>query len=353
MTISLLSSNNEKQYSDFIRNSSKSTIYHTLEWRDVLKSSFGFNPLTLVAENDNGVVTGSLPLFLCETAFGRSLISSPFFIFGGIISDDDNVTSALISKAKEISKEHKTKQLLIKQRNELSPTLVESHSLKRVVHEHTFYLKLDKDPQSVLKKLPKGSVRWGIKKAKNSGVSVRYGITEPDLKEFYHLFIMTRKNIGVPSYPYKMFKEIWERFHQSNNVKLLLADYKNETVAAIMVYLYNGMMSYAHAAAKPRKDTLSAQPYHALLWEAIEHACENDFKVFDLHGASPQMKGLYDFKKRWADETAELPYYYYPNTTPYNDPEDERFKLIRKIWKTLPLPLTKTLSPIVIRHMVR
>lgn len=353
MDVSLLRSSNEEKYSDFVKNSPNSTIYHTLEWRSVLESTFGFKPLSLVAENDNGTVAGALPLFLCKTAFGKSLISSPFFIFGGILSDDDNTTSALISKAKELSKEHETKQLLVKQRTELPAALVENHSLKREVHEHTFYLKLSKDTQTVFKKLPKGSVRWGIKKAENSGVSVRVGDSKSDLKEFYNLFTVTRKNIGVPSYPYKMFKETWQRFHQTDNVRLLLAEYKNETVASIMVYLYNGVMNYAHAAAKPRKDVLSAHPYHALLWKAIEHACENGFKSFDLHGATPHMKGLYDFKKRWADEVVELPYYYYPGSAPYNDPESEKFKLVRRIWKTLPLPLTRALSPIVIKQLVR
>jgi lipid II:glycine glycyltransferase (peptidoglycan interpeptide bridge formation enzyme) len=353
MPINFLDSENEKKYSEFVSNSKDSTIYHTMEWKDVIESTFGFRPLTILSENEKGNVEGALPLFLCKTAFGKSVISSPFFIFGGLLSETEKATNQLITKAKQLTKDNNAKYLLVKQRSKLSPKLVGEHGLKNEVREHTFHLKLDKDPQTVFKKLPKGSVRWGVKKATERGVSVREGESVSDLRQFYHLFLLTRRNIGIPAYPFKMFKKIWNGFSEKGQMKVLFADYGDEPIASIIIYLYNNTINYAHAGAIPGKEIMKLQPYHLLIWKAIELGCANGFKILDMHGATPGMSGLYEFKKRWSEETIELPYYYFPNVAPYNNPEDAKFKFLRNIWKRFPLKVTEALSGSVTKHLTR
>jgi lipid II:glycine glycyltransferase (peptidoglycan interpeptide bridge formation enzyme) len=129
----------------------------------------------------------------------------------------------------------------------------------------------------------------------------------------------------------------------------------NKAVASIFLIYHNKEVRYAFAGAVYDREILKMQPYHLIMWEAIKDACERNYNVFNFGGAtaSTNMGGLYEFKKKWSDEIIEIPSYFYSNKEVSGVNENNlMFKLASGIWKKLPLPLVKKLSPIAIKQFV-
>src|ERR1700733_2813762 len=65
------------------------TLFHTTRWKRVIEREFGFKAVYLLAE-DEGEIRGVLPMFLSSNwVQGRTLISTPFAVYGGICASDE------------------------------------------------------------------------------------------------------------------------------------------------------------------------------------------------------------------------------------------------------------------------
>jgi len=69
-------------------------------------------------------------------------------------------------------------------------------------------LELSRKPEDVWIKLNKGSVRWAINKAEKSGVTVKRTRDLEDLRAFYEINALTKKDLGVPCHPWEFFKNM-------------------------------------------------------------------------------------------------------------------------------------------------
>ena len=209
------------------------------------------------------------------------------------------------------------------------------------------------DAQRVLLKLPKSSVRWGIKTAEKSGITWRWGNSVRDLDGFYRLFLITRKFRGVPGYPYSYFKQILECF--GDTARIYTAFYGEKPIASIFLLYHKKEIRYAFSGSLQQKSILKLQPYHLLLWEAIKDGCERGYTLFNFGGAtlSANDGGLYEFKRKWADTITTVPSYFYsPNGLPLPQTDGALFLVASKIWKRLPLFVIDRLSPHLIRQFV-
>ena len=76
------------RWNDFVRRHPEGTFFHLAEWQRVLTGAFGHRTHYLLAEQD-GEIRGVLPLaHVRSLVFGNALISTPFCVYGGIVSDD-------------------------------------------------------------------------------------------------------------------------------------------------------------------------------------------------------------------------------------------------------------------------
>jgi lipid II:glycine glycyltransferase (peptidoglycan interpeptide bridge formation enzyme) len=70
-------------------------------------------------------------------------------------------------------------------------------------------LDLDGGIEKVQAGFHRSCTRKSIRKAIKSGITVREGSTEEDLKLFFHLHGETRKRLGLPIQPYRLFHNMW------------------------------------------------------------------------------------------------------------------------------------------------
>jgi lipid II:glycine glycyltransferase (peptidoglycan interpeptide bridge formation enzyme) len=190
-----------------------------------------------------------------------------------------------------------------------------------------------------------------VKKAIKTGVTVRQGSSEKDLKKFYFLHANTRKRQGFPIQPYRFFKNMWDIMYPPGYFMLFLAELNKKAVAGLIIFKFKDIISSEHGASMPK--FLEARPNHILLFRAIEMACTEGYHYYDLGKTPPENKGLLDFKRRWGAKMYDLPYFYYPQARGMMSLEqsDLKYELLRSIGKHLPLPMAKIMGRFAYHHL--
>jgi hypothetical protein len=282
----------------------KSTIYHTPEWKSVLENAFGYDPKYLFLVDDTGLVVGELPLFFVNSRlFGSHLSSLPFSHSCGYIGRDSH-RNEILETAIRISDCTKSKYLEIRD-------AVNYSRFREADSFYTHILELSSKVEQVWGKLDKGSVRWAIRKSMTLGTSVITTKNLEDIREFYELNCMTKRDLGVPCHPWKNFRNLFEILGDS--AILYAVRYNGEMVAGGIMEYFKDTVLYGYGASNPK--FLNLHPYHAFLWATIENACSDGYRYLDFGRSSNREQGLREFKRRWGTFERALCYSYYPPTS--------------------------------------
>ncbi len=294
-----------------------STFYHQLLWRDVVKDTYGYKPIYLVAED--GDVRGLLPLFGIDNIFGKRLISVPFAPYGGICAKDESARRALKEYAKSLAKD---------------VDYLELRCFGDGGEFCTFILKL-KDEESMWNDLNK-KVRNSIRKAVRSGLT--FEIDDGRLDEFYSVYFKNMHEIGSPVHPRSFF----ERLLKHDCVSLALVELDGKVIAGTILLKYRDTVISGWAGSDRRY--LKLRPNNLLYWGCITYAWESGFERFDF-GRSLVGSGTFRFKRAWGGKEKYLKYEFYPKRkidTSMKNPMRRRFA---SVWRITPLPIAKILSP--------
>lgn len=312
------------------------SIYHTPEWKRVLESAFGFEPCYLFSVDETGMVSGILPLFHIKSRItGERLCSVPFSHMCGPVGDADS-RNALIERAVELYRVSGAKNIEIRSN-------VEHEGFFNSNYFSTYILDLSPDIEHVWKKLDKGSVRWAVKRSQKAGLNVDVTRNPDDLKAFFELNCITKKDKGVPCHTLKFFHKLFE--HLGDQVSLYaVRNSNNELIAGGIMSYFRGTVIYGYGAAD--QEHLKLYPYHAFLWKAIEDACLNGFRRFDFGRVSYDNTGLISFKKRWGTEEHKLYYGFYPkNCKPIAEGRNSlKYRFASEIIRKMPVTVYKKFS---------
>src|SRR5260221_14703965 len=95
----------EAEWQTYIKNAPNASLYHALEWRDVLRRAFGHRRWYLMAEDD-GKTRGVLPLVEMKSSlFGHFFVSLPFLGYGGLLGESPQDETALATPRADLGGE--------------------------------------------------------------------------------------------------------------------------------------------------------------------------------------------------------------------------------------------------------
>lgn len=331
----------EEDWKNFLDSCAAATIYHTPEWESFLIKTFGYESKYLFSKNENGEIEGFLPLFYLRSKItGNRLCSVPFSHICGYIGSEDS-KSLLIEEGVNIYSKLNADYLEIRDFSALE-TFCFQNSFS------THILDLCSDVDKVWYKLEKKSARWATTKSKSLGVEASSTNNIEDLKEFYEINALTKRDLGVPCHPWKFFKNMFELLN--NYVTLYVAKYNNEIIAGGIIESFKDNVLYGYGAAHP--DYLKFHPYNAFIWKSIEDACINGYTYFDFGRTSYDNKGLFDFKKRWGTTEKKLYYSYYPANPEKltENRESFKYKYGTKVIQKMPVLAYKKFSDSMFQH---
>ena len=300
-----------------------------------MEQTFGFEPrYRMVMEGDR--IRGVLPMFLVKNfMLGKALISVPFATYGGILSDSAAVRDRLGADARELGERLGVEYLELRNAHE-----EQCAGFERITRYATFEQEVGPDEEGLLKSLP-ANMRSKVRRALKNGFSTRRQTT--DFSAFAELHAGNYRRLGTPSFPLRHYAALLKNFGESVEIREVLLE--DKVVAASMNFLFRDQAHAFYVASDERYH--ESLPNNYLYFDNMRWAGQNGYRTFDF-GRSKKETGPFEFKRRWGIVPRELPYEILlirrkslPNFSPVNP----KFQLAIRVWKKLPLPVTRILGP--------
>ena len=327
---------------------SPSQIFPHPGWWNVISSSLGHSFYCLIESNTDSNSVGCLPLMHVKSPlFGRFLVSLPYLNSGGVsVQSAQGAVSAvgsttLIDQAIALADQLDVRHLELRHEEPIShPRLNYQRSDK--VHMR---LALPEQP-AVLMASFKSKLRSQINKAGANGFEVVFG-GQDLLDDFYNVFSENMRDLGTPVYSKKLFREVLRCFPTGESELCIVRLGKHVVSGAVLVH-HQGRSEVPSASALRRWNSTGANMW--MYWNLLQRGIEKGSSEFDF-GRSSVGSGTYKFKEQWGAKPKQAVWQYYVRK---GDPSDMRpdspskIRLV-KVWKKLPLWLTRLVGPSIVR----
>jgi len=186
--------------------------------------------------------------------------------------------------------------------------------------KYTFQLDLTKSEEELLANMhPK--TRYNIRVAQKHGVQVIEDNSDKAFKEYLRLTQETTKRQAFYAHTQRYHELMWQTLKRETKNKklttdeltahLLLAKYKNKTLAAWVLFIFKDTLYYPYGASSTEnKETMAS---NLIMWEAIKYGKKLGLKKFDMWGAlgnEPDKNnpwfGFHRFKQGYGPELVEF-----------------------------------------------
>jgi FemAB-related protein (PEP-CTERM system-associated) len=316
--------------------------YHRYAWRDVVEKSFGHKCFYLAAQDSSGVIVGILPLvYIQSRLFGRFLVSLPFFNYGGLLCNSQEIGDAMLREAAALRGELGAAHV------ELRHTEPWSGELPTKQAKVSMLLDLGSDSELLWKGF-NAKLRNQVRKAEKSGCSAAVGGLEL-LADYYTVFVRNMRDLGTPVYGEKFFANVLTSFPEES--RIIAVYLEGKPVAAGLVVRFRDIVEIPWASSI--RDYNSLCPNNLLYWEALQHALRIGCSRFDF-GRSTPGEGTYKFKEQWGAKPIQLSWQYLlPEgaSLPELNNKNPKFEMAIRMWQKLPLPVTTFLGPHIVKNI--
>jgi lipid II:glycine glycyltransferase (peptidoglycan interpeptide bridge formation enzyme) len=213
------------------------------------------------------------------------------------------------------------------------------------------YIELDAEPDQLKNRFHRTCVRQRINRAVQSKLNLVKGTNEQSLRDFYKLYMLSRKRLALPPQPYAFIKSMWETFSPSGKIALLMAELNGQIIAGMILFKYKERVSAEYAVMDDSFYNVS--PNHFLFWEAIKSASGEGYKLFDFGRTDPGNTNLMEFKSRWGTKVADIRHFEYPGIRNKSENKERTFayNLVKNICSRSPDAVFQLIGKLCYRHM--
>jgi len=343
-----------KEWDAYLEASRRATVYHTLEWRSILKDIFRYETRYAVCRNGAGDIAALLPIAMVRSWItGNRVDSLPFSQYGGPLVSDTGALECIVEHLKEYLR-YGFQYVRLRARDPLEQNSVMRSSLKLSEYHSRCAIPLQsRIEDDVWKSMNKSSVRWAIGRSARAGVVVEFGLHLNGINRVKDLMFQTCRKHGVPSYSPRLLKAIGDVLVPKNLARIFLARLDKKIIATLILFTMNKEAIYAYSFSDP--NYLKFYPNNALIWAAIKWSLNNGLREFDMGVSSPQDNRLLSFKMRWGAIEDKLHDYYISKDKQADIVLDRRasrkYRLATLAWRfLLPNFLTETIGPKLVSH---
>ncbi len=147
---------------------------------------------------------------------------------------------------------------------------------------------LSKTEEALLASFRK-NVRYSIRHAETSGVTIREMSTNEGFEIFADLYFGTTKRKAYHGHTRSYHRKIWNAMHGAGIARIFVSFYEGKPHAAFEAFFFNGRAYYPYSGSS---DTHKHIPSTQLLmWEVIRAAKREGMQVLDLWGSLPEKHG--------------------------------------------------------------
>ena len=309
------------------------TVFHKLAWSWAIAAAYGHEPLHLIAWC-KGRVSGVLPLFLVKSLLvGRVLVSVPYATYGGILADSHDAAAALLASAQELCRTFGARYLELRHRepNDLG--------LPEVDRYDTFRKALPEQVEDVMASLPRktrAAARNGLKRLGEDCTAMG----REWLGMVYDLYSVTLRRLGSPNYSRRLFDALLTQYGD-DCVCLVVRDQGKPLAGVISFVFGDEIVPYFSGSLDVGMEKDANNVMYVRL---MEYAVGRGLRRFDFNRTRRDNRGPYDFKRHHGFEPTPLHYQFYMSgggQLPNLSPSNEKYALAGRVWRRLPLWLTR------------
>jgi len=306
MTVYTIDPVNDKRWGEFLEKYPAASIFHTPEWLEALRRTYGYNPVAFTTSPLGCSLTNGIPFCgISSWLGGRRLVSLPFSDHCAPLAEDSEELASLLASLRESVDREKWKCAEIRATDSLSSSCEEFEE-----SESFFLHKLDLRPclDDIFHNFHKACVQRKIQRAMREGLAQETGKSEPLLAQFYRLLLMTRRRHGVPPQPHAWFRNLIACLGDKVRIRIVSKD--GNPVAGILTLQFKQTLVYKYGCSDERFNQLGGM--QMLFWKAIEDAKADQLTELDMGRSDCANSGLVTFKDRWGATRTRLTYLRYP-----------------------------------------
>ncbi len=321
----------------FVRRTPGGTFFHLIGWKRVLEQTYGFRSHYWLARRA-GEVVGVLPLFEVHAPFmDRCLLSTPFAVEAGVCAVDAEARAALDAAALAVASATRAGYLELRDGCDTPGFRLREGLYFR------FRRALGADDAADLAATP-AKRRYMIRLGQRHGLRIR--IDPGDLATVHHLFAHTARRFGTPVIPFRHFRALQAAFPDDSAV--VTVHHEHQPVAGALLLFFGDTVVPYYVGS--RRDAFRWAVNDFLYWELMRYARERGARVFDF-GRSKVGTGAFLYKRLWGFEPEPLRYRVWTrsaNAVPGRSSADPGVQWLQRLWRRLPLSLTKLLGPPIV-----
>lgn len=310
------------------------SFFHGAAWARVLVETYGFRPAYFVADDDRAV----LPVMEVDSWLtGKRGVGLPFTDECPPLGAD---IDKLLSAAREYGAARGWKYLECR-----GSAAGERASTEFYAHR----IALQPDTENLERRCD-SATRRAIRKARQAGVQVVFGVSDEMIAEFYRLLCQTRRRHGLPPQPLRFFRKFQEHALQAGHGTVALARHAGRWIAGA-VYVWSGDRAiYKYGASDEREQNL--RPNNLVMWEAICHLAQRGCRELHLGRTSLFHDGLRRFKLGWGATEETLAYTRYDYRAQQVVPVPDRVAgWHNQVFHCLPGPLARLAGAVLYKHV--
>ena len=322
----------------FVRNHPLGSPFHLIAWMRSIEATFGYKPRYLIAA-EGGEVRAVLPLFLVSNPLmGKTLLSSPFAVYGGVLAASDADKAAM---AAEVDARSRALGVGFTELRNAYPD--QAAGFSGVTRYVTFTERIGPDEEAMLEKIPR-KVRYMVRKSLKQPFAMRVA-ESPDT--FIDLYTRNLRRLGTPAFPRKHFLNLLRFFGKDVDVREVTLE--DKVVSAVMTFYFRDQVLPYYGASDPAYNNVAPNNY--MYFELMRWGGRNGYTVFDF-GRSKKESGSFDFKAHWGMDMRDLPYEMLlvkRKTLPNYSPNNPKYQAFIRMWQRVPLPVTRAIGPALIK----
>ena len=258
----------------FLSNHPDAHLLQTGEWGE-LKSAFGWEPVRIIPDDGPAcqILFRHLPLGLTLAYIPKPAVGGEHLAF----------SESFWTEVDSVCKKRRAVFLKIEPDAwddepatwNLKPATISPHNIQP---PRTIIIDLTGSEDDILARM-KQKTRYNIRLAAKKGVTVR---AWDDIPAFHEMMQITggRDNFGVHSLEY--YQRAYELFRPTGMAELLVAEFEEKSLAALMVFSRGRHAWYVYGASNNQER--NRMPTYLLQWEAMRWARNKGAEEYDLWG---------------------------------------------------------------------
>lgn len=336
----------DPRWGAFVENHPKGSIFHGAAWLKALRRTYGYEPVVFTMSSPTVQLKNALVFCHVNSWLtGRRLVSLPFSDHCEPLCDSSEELDFLIQHLQATFSHRQWKYL------EMRPVTKDFSQVRGGFAPAAKYflhiLDLRPDSDVLFRSFDKDSVQRRIQRAGRAGLVEECGTSDELLRDFYRLFVITRRRHGLPPTPRTWF---WSLIQEHGSALAIRVAYRDtKPIAAILTLRFRDVVYYKYGCSDHSFNNLGGMPW--LFWRAIVAAKSSGALQFDMGRTDEAHTGLLVFKNHWVSRPRELIYWNFPSASAVGPAHGWKMKAAKRIFSSMPKSMLVITGRMIYRHI--